>query len=121
MLFCGILRYTLCSPSTCRVAVEGFPEYCSQTNKRRNLSVAAAAASIAAASIASIACIAGGGGGPVTKPKYLPTFGEKQIYPNDYTSQHGIGSLKHRILHRKVVGLDSGIPSSPIVPLVSLV
>ena len=83
-----------------------FPEYCSQTNKhtnkqtnkqkgvktvtsdlrwrrlkiglirvrlatlersRRNLSVAAA-------SIASIA----GGGGPVTKPKYLPTFGEIQ-------------------------------------------
>ena len=51
-----------------------FPEYCSQTNKqtnkRRNLSVAAA----------SIASIAGGGGGPVTKPKYLPTFGEIQIF-----------------------------------------
>ena len=31
-------------------------------------------------SIASIASIAGGGGGPVTKPKYLPTFGEIQIY-----------------------------------------
>ena len=34
-----------------------------QTNKRRNLSVAAAASIVA-----SIASIAGGGGGPITKP-----------------------------------------------------
>ena len=45
-----------------------FPEYCSQTNKRQNLSVAVsiAAASIAIVAAASIASIAGGG--PVTKP-----------------------------------------------------
>ena len=45
---------------------------------RQNLSVAAAASIVAS--------IAGGGGGPITKPKYLPTFGEIQLIPGGVDS-----------------------------------